>query len=585
LIEQGIILRDKLNKMIARLKQSYNSHRIIYFLGAILLLGFLFRIINLDVHDAYTDEVLYGFRAIGMIDYVTAIDQKSPWEWFGTPPWWARLSFHDHPPLVIATQHIATQIMGTSLFAVRFPSVIAGLLTIFLVYLLGKEIFSRRVGLIAATLLSVQSYHIWISRLGLQESIVIALILLAIWLWIQATKNDKKWYLWLLWGGALGLSVLAKYSVGVLIPIFIIHALIYRHRVYKSIWFWGGLGLCVVVTSPILIYNLFLYRAVGHFDFQISTLLGQDTPNWPTRLGRERVGDLATRFKFFFIILHRANSWIFNLLFSFATVTSVCLYLKKKDKGVIFLVSITIIQALWFLVIGSTNRFIVMIVPWAVLLVAFVINYFLERKNLKIITIIFFIIVCILEMVFAINSFFISEPRGIQNITYAEIKNEVENKGFSQLDKYLTEELRGSYSAISSQANYLFLTKLQKNGIEKNKQRGELPRSLIIIFHHDLDSLAILWSVRRHLIYGGWFVMPDNLFLSITGDQKEEYYKSQGVQEFIYISPASSDVLDPETPNIEVPDPLKEYLKTKNILPKDSIINSNGDDAFYIYKF
>ncbi len=550
----------------------------------LLIFGCLLRIYNITMHDAYTDEVLYGFRAIGMIDYVTAIDQKGPWEWFGTPPWWAHLSFHDHPPLIMAIQHIFIEVIGDSLLAVRLPSVIAGLTTILLVYLLGKEIFSRRVGLIAAALLSVQSYHIWISRLGLQESIVIALMLLTIWLWVIATKKDQ-WYLWLLWGGSLGLSILAKYSAGVIIPIFIVHAIIYRHKVYKSIWFWGSLCVSVIITSPIWVYNIFLYRAVGHFDFQISALLGQDTPNWPTRLGREGVGDLATRFKFFFIILHRANSWVINILFGLAIAVSVYFYIKRKDRDILFLVSITIIQALWFLIIGSTNRFIVMIMPWAVLLIAFIINYLYERKTWKIVTIIFITIVCICEISFTINSFFISNPKGTQGITYAEIRNEMENKGFSQLDKYITKELESSYSAISGQADYAFLSKLQKNSIDKHKQNGDQPRALIIIFHHDMNKLAVLWGLRRHLIYDSWPVIPDNLFLSITGDQKENYYKRQGVQEFIYISPAKKDILEKEVSNMEIEDPLKEYFETKDISPETAIINSQGDIAFYVYKF
>ncbi len=95
---------------------------------AVIIIAALLRITSLWQGDLTgSDEIFYGFRAIGMMDYDNAPKQSTPLEWFdpinqknhllnyppadqpgaaitGTP-WWTKLSFHDHPPLVFLVQH------------------------------------------------------------------------------------------------------------------------------------------------------------------------------------------------------------------------------------------------------------------------------------------------------------------------------------------------------------------------------------------------------------------------------------------------------------------------------------------------
>ena len=49
--------------------------------------------------------------------------------------------------------------------ALRLPSALAGVATIYALYRLGAELFSRRLGLLAAALLAVSPWHIYLSRL------------------------------------------------------------------------------------------------------------------------------------------------------------------------------------------------------------------------------------------------------------------------------------------------------------------------------------------------------------------------------------------------------------------------------------
>ena len=57
--------------------------------------------------------------------------------------------FFDHPPFVFWLQATSLKIFGESEFSVRFPSFLLGLATVYIVYLLGRELFSKSAGFFA----------------------------------------------------------------------------------------------------------------------------------------------------------------------------------------------------------------------------------------------------------------------------------------------------------------------------------------------------------------------------------------------------------------------------------------------------
>ena len=134
----------------------------------IVILASVLRFYNLSSADVITDEALISFRSIGYIDFFVSPYQTTPFEWFSDIPTWASLSFHDHPPLVFAIQHLFFNLFGQSIFILRLPFVMFGIATVYLSYLLGKRLFNHQTGLIAAFLLALSFYHVCISRIGLQ---------------------------------------------------------------------------------------------------------------------------------------------------------------------------------------------------------------------------------------------------------------------------------------------------------------------------------------------------------------------------------------------------------------------------------
>src|SRR3990167_9329418 len=54
-----------------------------------------------------------------------------------------------HPPFYYVFLHFWTILFGTSEIALRAPSLLAGILTIYIVYLIGKELSGEKIGLAA----------------------------------------------------------------------------------------------------------------------------------------------------------------------------------------------------------------------------------------------------------------------------------------------------------------------------------------------------------------------------------------------------------------------------------------------------
>ncbi len=91
---------------------------------------------------------------------------------------------------------------GRSEFALRFPSVLMGVLAIPLIFLWGRALFGRSAGawggLLAALLLAVNPYHVWYSQEARMYALVVAIILLSSW-WFKEAVEKGGWQRWALW--------------------------------------------------------------------------------------------------------------------------------------------------------------------------------------------------------------------------------------------------------------------------------------------------------------------------------------------------------------------------------------------------
>jgi hypothetical protein len=86
---------------------------------------------------------------------------------------------------------LAVYLLGHTVFAVRVVSALAGALTVSVLFLLGREIFDRATGLLAAGLLLTLPFHVHFSRLGVSNGMDALTSTLTLWLTLRAIRRGS----------------------------------------------------------------------------------------------------------------------------------------------------------------------------------------------------------------------------------------------------------------------------------------------------------------------------------------------------------------------------------------------------------
>lgn len=160
-----------------------------WFIGLILLIGLITRFYKLSFPQVYIfDEVYHAFTA-------EAYAQNDPrgYEWWHQSPVENTAYEWLHPPAAKLFMALGILVFGNNSFGWRFFSAVFGVLNIYLIYLLAKKMFSLKVGLIAAFLLTFDNMFLTMSRIAMNDIFLTAFILAAIYFifsWWQ--KNNHK---------------------------------------------------------------------------------------------------------------------------------------------------------------------------------------------------------------------------------------------------------------------------------------------------------------------------------------------------------------------------------------------------------
>jgi len=158
-----------------------------------------------------------------------------------------------HPFLLQYLIKISFLTFRESALAARLPSLLAGLLSIFLIFLLVRGPLGTVPALLSALLLSFSQFHIGWSRIVHQEMPMLASVILSVYLFWKALTTEKRWLV-LLVGPSVALAFLAKETALFLLPVFFIYLLLTpskrfwlkRKEVYLS------LVLFLVLVGPYL---------------------------------------------------------------------------------------------------------------------------------------------------------------------------------------------------------------------------------------------------------------------------------------------------------------------------------------------
>jgi 4-amino-4-deoxy-L-arabinose transferase-like glycosyltransferase len=169
------------------------------------------------------------------------------------------------PPLPFLLTHISLA-LDNSVFAARLPAVVFAVLTIPLLYLVGKTFFDRRVGLLAALLLAIAPLHIRYAQEARMYSMLTFFSLLSLYLFWRAIRaRQLRW--WLGFALVTALNLYTHQMAFLLLGVLILFALwlLLRTRARQDLksqfpfqgWhFFGALGLSALLYLPMVPYLL-----------------------------------------------------------------------------------------------------------------------------------------------------------------------------------------------------------------------------------------------------------------------------------------------------------------------------------------
>jgi 4-amino-4-deoxy-L-arabinose transferase-like glycosyltransferase len=109
-------------------------------------------------------------------------------------------------PLYSILAHAAFSIFGESGWSLRLPAALFGVGSIWALYLLGREVGSRREGLLAAALLTVSYHHMWFSQNARGYTGLLFWTTLSSWVFLRALREGRPG-LWLAYAATAALGV------------------------------------------------------------------------------------------------------------------------------------------------------------------------------------------------------------------------------------------------------------------------------------------------------------------------------------------------------------------------------------------
>lgn len=201
-----------------------------YWLALVLLLAFLFRFVNLSVYPSgfNADEASFGYDAYSLLK--TGKDQ-----WGSKFPLVLK-SFGDYKsPLYsyLAVPFVA--LLGLTEFAVRLPSVVVGVLAVYMTYLLSLQILPKSksfFALVSAFLLAVSPWHIMLSRAAIEANLTTFFLPAGILFFLKGLKNPR---LFIYSAIFFGLNLFTYHSGKLLTPIIVIGLKVLYRKDLKTI--------------------------------------------------------------------------------------------------------------------------------------------------------------------------------------------------------------------------------------------------------------------------------------------------------------------------------------------------------------
>jgi hypothetical protein len=529
------------------------------------------------------DDVLYSMRAIGFVDYVASENtQTTPVIWFASAPWWQHLSFHDHPPLVFIVQWLFFQVFGVSVWVARLPFVLVGLLSVWAIYRLGKQIWSERVGLLAAAVLALANYTVWISRIGYLDGFLVLWICLALDLFLRARERPRYY---LAWGVVMGAGLLTKYTFIFLLPAFLIHLIIFRRHEWRRRPLYFGTAISFLMFLPVIIYNIMLWQTRGHFDLALSAMLGQHPADY-------KIITYAVGGTHWFLAPVQALLGMASPTLVLLVVVGVGLWCwnlyqdwRKDEAEMLLVVSLISALALFFGAGGST-RFGAIILPVAALAAARTLEWlWLRPAPWRSLGRVLIVVATVWEIFFMTQSQLLSQPIIDSPLLLANTRPD--RGGYRHLDDYIGKFLSEHpgkpisipHGKIPQLAAYV---RARAQRIYDDHPSWQ-PNRTLLVFDEHLEWFNSTWIFERRALYNVAPVHPLSTFISQLKAGGVNFYQQFGFQSVRVIVPTANVPHNPSPLSSSDANAFLTALQSRN-KPVEIIRDDSGLPLFNIYE-
>lgn len=192
------------------------------------------------------DEAIYAESAKEMLvtgDYLT--------------PHWNQEKFFQKPPLAMWATAGLFKIFGVNETSARAFSALCGVGCVLLTMLIGRLFLSESLSFMAGLILLVTPHFNYHARQGGLDVPLILFMLLGLYAYLKA-QVDARW--WLLFGLGAALAIMTKGPGAAALLVAVgVSLVVRRSQVWKSGYFWMGLGALVILGSAWHLAMVYLY--------------------------------------------------------------------------------------------------------------------------------------------------------------------------------------------------------------------------------------------------------------------------------------------------------------------------------------
>lgn len=167
-------------------------------------------------------------------------------------------NYLDKPPLLFWIGALFIKMFGINHFAYRLPTFITTIIGVYATYALGKRIYNKNTGVIAALILASCQVYILHNHDVRTDTILTNFVIVAIWQGV-AYLQTKSTINFILAFVSVGLAMLAKGPIGAVVPVMALGSHLVYQRSWSNLFNWRwilGILIVLLVLTPMM-YGLY----------------------------------------------------------------------------------------------------------------------------------------------------------------------------------------------------------------------------------------------------------------------------------------------------------------------------------------